>query len=161
MKVCLDTHIIIWGIKEEATLGQEKMIQKAKAFLTWLDNEGIKGILPSPVITELLMHVPVEKHLEVMTILQKKFMIPSFDNAAAQCYAKIWSNKNDAGIIEKMKSELLVTRDVIKIDCQIVAIAVVQKASCIYSYDIKLKKFAEGIIEVKEMPELAKQLELI
>ncbi len=89
--VCLDTHILIWGIKEESSPGQENMIPKAKLFLKWLDDNGIMAIIPSVVIGELLMPVPPEKHDEVYGILNK-FRIASFDAAAASCFAKIWQN---------------------------------------------------------------------
>ncbi len=35
--VCLDTHVIIWGIVKQATPGQENMIQKAKNLFEFLD----------------------------------------------------------------------------------------------------------------------------
>ena len=35
--VCLDTHIVIWGIKKEASDGQENLILQAENFLKWLD----------------------------------------------------------------------------------------------------------------------------
>jgi len=42
-KVCLDTHILIWGVKGESTPGQEDMISKAKQFFKWLEN-GAKNV---------------------------------------------------------------------------------------------------------------------
>ncbi|MDM8558566.1 hypothetical protein [Candidatus Parabeggiatoa sp. HSG14] len=39
-----------------------------------------------------------------------------------------------------------------KVDGMIVATAVTQKATCIYSHDPGLAKFASGYIEVKEIP---------
>jgi PIN domain nuclease of toxin-antitoxin system len=32
--VCFDTHIIIWGIKQQATAGQEANIDKAKNLIS-------------------------------------------------------------------------------------------------------------------------------
>jgi len=31
--VCLDSQILVWGIKQQATAGQEDMIPRANAFL--------------------------------------------------------------------------------------------------------------------------------
>lgn len=35
--ICLDTHVLIWGIQEVSTPNRGQMIPKAKAFLTSLD----------------------------------------------------------------------------------------------------------------------------
>lgn len=158
--VCLDTHILIWGIKEECKKGQEDMISKAKAFLKWLDDEKIKPLIPTVVLGELLMPIPSEKHNEYISIFQNNFLIVSYDVAAASCFAKIWHSKIDNKTIEKIKTDHKLSRSEIKADLQIVAIAVTQKVSCIYSYDSNVKKFAEGYIEVKEMPILSKPMKL-
>lgn len=152
--VCLDSHILVWGIKEEATPGQEIMIPKAKRFISWLDEEKHEVIVPSIVIGELLMRVPSAQHEHVTSIFQKRFKIPPYDVMAASCYATIWQKRNEDKTVEYLRNKMNATREEIKADCQIVAIAVTQKASCIYSYDDKLKRFAEGFIEVKEMPRL-------
>lgn len=34
--VCIDSHLIIWGIKKEASKGQEHMIEKAENFFNGL-----------------------------------------------------------------------------------------------------------------------------
>jgi len=60
--VCLDSQILVWGIKQQATAGQEDMIPRAKAFLKWLDDNDKKVIIPAPIITEILMPVPIEDY---------------------------------------------------------------------------------------------------
>lgn len=152
--VCLDSHILVWGIKEEANPGQEIMIPKAKRFISWLDEENYDVIIPSIVIGELLMRVPTNEHEAVTNFFGKRFKIPSYDLMAASCYATIWQKRNEDKTISYLKEKLRASREELKADCQIVAIAVTQKASCIYSYDEKLKRFAEDFIEVREMPHL-------
>mgnify|MGYP001594595056 CR=1 FL=1 len=34
--VCLDNHVLIWGIKEQPTKGQEDMVSRTKAFQPWV-----------------------------------------------------------------------------------------------------------------------------
>lgn len=160
MLVCLDNHILIWGIKEEATAGQEEMVPKAKLFLKWLDDNDIKALIPANVIAEFLMLIPHDKHGEVMKYFHKYFVVVPFDAASASCFAKIWQQKNHEGIIDKLKQEGI-TKAKITFDCQIVATAVTHGASCIYSYDKDMGKFANGHIEVKEMPDLMEQLDLL
>lgn len=158
--VCLDTHILIWGIKEESTSGQEHMVTKAKLFFRWLDEEGIKAVIPSNVIAEFLMLIPHEKHGEVINHFNKNFIVVPFDTAAASCFAKIWRERNDDGTIERLKKEGT-TKAKITFDCQIIATAITRGALCIYSYDEDLTKFANRYIEVKQMPDIPDQLNLL
>lgn len=160
--VCLDTHILIWGIKEEAEPGQEDMIPKAKSFLKWLEDNKAKVFVPAVVVAELLMRVPPEEHGRMLDFFRRNFITPPFDTVAASCFAKIWQKKASNDIIKKLKKDLSITREKMKIDFQIVAIAVTRRASCIYSYDPGMLKFAEGFIPVEKIPDeaLAKQLSI-
>ncbi|MFC1549464.1 type II toxin-antitoxin system VapC family toxin [Nitrospirota bacterium] len=157
--VCLDNHILIWGIKEEATEGQEEMIPKAKRFFKWLEDEGVKVLIPANVIAEFLMLIPHEEHGKVIALFDKHFIVVPFDTAAASCFAGIWRERNDDGTIELVKKKG-VTKNKITFDCQIVAIAVTHGASCIYSHDEDIEKFAGSHIEVKQMPEIFEQMYL-
>jgi predicted nucleic acid-binding protein len=156
--VCLDTHILIWGIKKDAAGNQEHMVPLAQAFIKSLDEDkNIRVMVPSVVVGELLMRVPPEKHEEVNRLFHSRFMVPSNDIAAASCFARIWQEKKN--IMPQLKNDFpQTTREEMKADCQIVAIALTHGASCIYSYDDKLIKFAQGHIEVRQMPELSEQL---
>lgn len=158
--VCLDNHILIWGIKEEATPGQENMVPKAKRFFRWLDEEGIRAVIPSNVIAEFLMLIPHEEHGEVINLFNKYFVVVPFDAAAASCFAKIWRERNDDGTIDQLKQDGA-TKAKITFDCQIVATAITHGASCIYSYDEDLAKFAEDYIEVKQIPDIPEQMHLL
>ena len=157
--VCFDNHILIWGIKEEASSGQEEMIPKAKRFIKQLDEEGSKVLIPANVIAEFLMLIPHNEHGKVIGQFDKHFIVAPFDTAAASCFAKIWRERNDDGTVEKLKQEGA-TKNKITFDCQIVAIAVTHGASCIYSYDEHIQKFAEGYLDVKEIPDIPEQLPL-
>ena len=101
--VCLDNHILVWGIKEEASSGQEEMIHRAKRFFKWLDNEGYKVLIPANVIAEFLMLIPHEGHGKVISQFNRYFIVAPFDTAAASCFAKIWRKRNDDGTIERLK----------------------------------------------------------
>ncbi len=103
--VCLDNHILIWGIKEEATPGQEDMVHKARLFFKWLDENDIKALIPANVLAEFLMLISHERHEEVIRLFNKYFIVVPFDAAAASCYAKVWQERNDDGTIDKLKQE--------------------------------------------------------
>lgn len=156
--VCLDTHILVWGVKEESTPGQEAMVYKAKLFFKWLDDNGMKAIIPSVVLGEFLILIPAESHSRVIESFQRNFLIAPYDAAAASCFAKIWQGKRAN---EKKNEDVSGTRAKLNADRQIVATAITHGASCIYSYDEDLAKFAEGYIEVKEIPDMPDQLNLL
>ena len=150
--ICLDTHILIWGIKEQSSLGQEEMIPRAKRFLRHLESEHNIVLVPSVVVAELLMSIPPNLHATVTNLLDKGFVIPPFDLQASTHFARIWQDKQNQGVIEQLKHNYQAKREEIKADCLIVATALSRGAECIYSYDSKLKIFASGHINVEDIP---------
>lgn len=157
--VCLDTHILIWGIKREAAPGQENKIAMAQAFLKELEEDkDTRVMIPAPVIAELLTRVPHERHAAVNKLFESRFMVVPFDAAAASWYGRIFQDKRAGTQDIKAATPELTRRDILA-DFQIVAIAVAHQASCIYSYDQGLTKFADGYIEVRTMPEMVEQMD--
>ncbi len=158
--VCVDTHILIWGIKKEASQGQEQMIQLANDFLQSLDKEKVITIVPSVVIGELLLRIFPENHDEFISQFSQDFLVAPYDILAASFSAKVWQKNKTEGTIENIRNEnTSVNREIIKIDCQIIGIALAQKANCIYSYDPHIIKLATDFIETKSISE-NNQLEL-
>ncbi|MCL4870398.1 MAG: DUF4411 family protein [Anaerolineae bacterium] len=148
--ICFDTQILIWGIKQEATSGQEEKIARAIHLLKMCQEEKSKVIIPAIVAAELLSGTPEDRHNKITQTLQSYFMIIPFDMAAAQSYAHIW-RQNEA-LRRKLSSEEEVDRVKAKADHLIIATAVARKATVIYSEDKDLKRFAERFINVRVMP---------
>lgn len=155
--VCVDTHILIWAIKEQASPGQEDLVPKAKRFLRYLESEKLIVLIPSIVVAELLMRVPPDLHPMVTNLLDKSFVIPSFDLQASTHFARIWQDRQNEGVIEELQLNYQAKREELKADCMIVAIAIANGAECIYSHDNKLKIFAEAHIQVIEIPNIPEQ----
>ena len=158
--VCFDNHILVWGIKEQATLGQEDMIPRAKALIKHLDEIHDHILIPSVVVAEFLLPIPSEEHALVLNLFNRSFLVASFDTAAASIFAKIWRSKKEQSVIDALAKGGK-TRTELRTDSQIVAIAVSQKAECIYSHDEALKSFAKDYIDVKEIPFIPQQIEAI
>ena len=160
--VYLDTHILVWGIKKESTVGQEQMIPRAQHFLSWLEQNSIEVAIPSVVLGELLLRVPIHRHAEVYAdVAERSFIVHPYDALAAVKAAQVWISARDSGLIEDMLLDSGVSRGSIRADCQIVGIALSRHGIGIYSHDAGLKRLAEGHILVLEMPELpAKQASL-
>ena len=143
---CLDSMVVIWGIKGETSPGQEGLARLAHEFFSRSTD---KFILPTPVLAEVLAKVPVDLHNRFMRLAESKFEIRAFDTVAAVKYAQIWHERE--AVSKKLVSEG-VSRQVVKMDCQIVAIALAEGADQILSYDSGLSKFAKGVIPVTEIP---------
>jgi len=158
--VSVDTNILIWGIKNTASEGQEYLISRAQDFFKWLDENNIKVIIPAPIITELLAPVEPEKHEEFLKIIHSKFRVAAVDEAAAVKCAEIWQIKKNDEEIRKYREENKIARETMKYDFQIAAVAIVRGAECLFSHDPHMQRFVGDIITVKEMPVIHRQTEL-
>jgi|SRR6185503_3832815 len=153
---CIDNHILIWGIRKEATPGQESMILRAELFLEFLAAQKTRIMVPAVVLGEFLVKVPADKHLDVQTVFQKRFQVVPYDNLAASLAARIQQEHRGGA------SHSNTSRDVLKADIQILATAVTRKAAVLYTHDEDLTKLASRYLRVSQMPEgLAKQQPLL
>lgn len=152
MNICIDSQPFIWGIKKQATDGQEEMIARAEQFFNWVDANGHTIILPTIVIAEVLAREPLEVHAHYMEIIQKNFIVASVDGIVALKYAQILNNRIEE--LKELANQEKIRRDKMKFDHLIIACALINNASCIYSYDVGLKKFANNLIDVREFPPL-------
>ncbi len=154
--VCFDNHVLVWGIKEQATPGQEDMIPRTKSFIRQLQEDKIRVLIPSIVVAEFLMPIPADMHPAVINLFDRGFVVAPFDTAAASQFAKIWlSRKGQESVNSLIESGK--TRTELKMDSLIVATAISQGAECIYSHDEGVKAFGQDYIEVKEIPFIPRQ----
>jgi hypothetical protein len=154
--ICLDNHALIWGIREQSSEGQEDMVPHTKRFIESIDND-TSVLIPAIVFAEFLMPIPPELHPMVINLFNKNFIIAPFDALCASKFSLIW-NKNKEEAQELVKKGI--TRAQLKADGLIVATAVARKAECIYSYDKWIKTFANGFVDVKEIPFIPEQKKL-
>lgn len=155
--MCIDNHVLIWGVGEFATNGQEDMIDRTKRFLIWLENRKVDILIPSVIIAEFLMNIPHEAHPAIIKVLEKSFITAPFDTQAAAMYARIWREKKGENVVKQLQQSGRI-REAIKVDCMMVAIAVVRGANLIYSNDtIGVAKIANGYVDVSEIPNIEQQ----
>jgi predicted nucleic acid-binding protein len=124
MKICLDTQILVWGIRETSTPGQEGNIAYAKRLLDTLRGEGNEIIVPAIVIAEILTALPVEVHAMTMNLFDQAFECAPFDVGCAGRFAEVWQAKKDASIVESLIGDECATKQELKADCLIVATAI-------------------------------------
>ena len=151
--VCLDTHVIIWGIKGEASQGQEAMVQRAKSYIRHQDVQGIDLMVPAPVVAEAMIRGDVDQLRTIRTIIERSFFIAAFDSPAAFIAAELERGRGAAKLLEERKD----LRRHIRIDAQIAAIAIVQKAEVIISHDPHMRTIAQDRIPVIELPDIPEQ----
>lgn len=151
--VCLDSMVVIWGVKREASLGQENMITKASKYLAQLDSQRAKIMVPTIVLSEILIKVPESDHAKILTIFKERFIVPPVDVSVAAKLAQIWRKHEKDGTLKIPDNP----NSKLKNDCQIVATAVVHGANAICSHDPFLKQFAQGWIDVHEIPVIEEQ----
>lgn len=78
--VCLDTHIVQWGVlRRTSDPGQQHLVDKSAALIRFIDKNNDRVILPSIVIGELLVPIPQEEHSEVLSRLSRDWMIVDYD----------------------------------------------------------------------------------
>lgn len=152
--ICLDTQIVIWGVKKEASPGQEEMLAKAELFLKTCENDKVEIIIPTIVIGEILSGMADEKQSEFIKYMTSQFMIVPFDIRSAVVFAKLWKIWKENKRLRKELKDQGAKREEMKADCMIVAIAKSRNADCIYSHDDKLRTFAEGHIKTKSLSEI-------
>lgn len=151
--VCLDTHFVIWGVKKEASQGQEENINKVSLLLDELEKAKTKIIIPAIVVGEVLVGTLPEKRSAFLQQLYKRFMIPPFDAFSALVFSEMYTKWLDKRSVESEENKPI--REKMKADCLIVAVAVTAKAECIYTHDGGLKNYAEGYITVKTLEDIA------
>lgn len=153
--VCLDTHVLIWGISKTAKPSQEYMIGRTANFLAWLQNEQATILIPAVVLAEFLVHIPEKEHRNILALFQRDFFIPSVDALTASLFASVWQKNRNNGLPADA------SREVLKIDGLLVATALACKAHIIYSEDPDIEKLAKGYIDVSPIPSIPTQPELI
>ena len=146
---CIDTNIIIWGIKRQASEGQREMIVKAENFFKYCDDSKIEIIIPTIVIAEVLSVEPKENQIKYLKVFNDSFRVCDFDvPSAMKCAELLQINYSD--LKELIKNEGI-RKDKMKFDFAIIATEITNNASCIYSNDPDLERFAKNLIEVKDL----------
>ncbi len=160
MKICLDTQIISWGIFERCSDGQENNIQYAKKLLEQICGNGDEIIMPTVVVAELLTPLHESQHPMAMNLLDMAVTCAPFDLGCASRFALLWQRKNDEGVVKDLMKNHDAKRQEVKADCLIVATAAQNKVDVIYSNDKKLRKFATGVVDAEDLPQIPVQQSL-
>lgn len=142
--VCLDTNMLIWGLKSQASQGQEANIHKAKHLIQSLASGKAVVMVPSVVLAELLDGIPSGERQAFVARMQHLFRVVPFDDWAALEYARLFESAHN-----KVEGK---PREAIKVDRMIVATAIAVKANAIYSEDNGVHAIGKKVIDVRHLP---------
>jgi rRNA-processing protein FCF1 len=143
--VCFDTNFLIWGVKQQATPGQELNIVRVTHLLETLESQDKQILIPSIVLGEVLASLPFDQHALFVDQIQRSFILAPYDASAAAQYARMW---------QKRVKDSSFTRNETKADYMITAVAVANKCETIYSNDEGLRRFASEHIAVIGIDEI-------
>ena len=101
-QICVDNHILLWGLREIATEGQEDMIPRTKRFLKDCEEQTTRILVPSVVLAELLTAIEPKHHALTTNLLEKGFSIAPFDAAAKQALLEAASLSDRSELIVQL-----------------------------------------------------------
>lgn len=146
---CVDTQVLIWGIKRQSTPNRVAMIERAEFFIEECRRTKTIIMIPSVVLAEFLAGYSAIDRPEIEKRVAANFFIAPFDAPAAAIAADIWSKKAER---QRVQAALGTTRETIKADIQIVATAIAHKARRLLSEDGGVQAFSIGRIICEPLP---------
>lgn len=147
MIVTLDTNVLIWGVKQAATDGQENKIREAQALLVKLAADQHTIALTTMAVAEYLAAFAMRDRLRQRKIIIERFPILPFDQNAMDVAADLLYDKTRLKDAQGAGG----TRQCVKADLAIVATAIAHNVSTIYSEDTGMAAIAQGKIPVFDL----------
>lgn len=153
-KVCLDTNVLIWGIRKAASQEQQHMINHTTKFIEYLKQGNTNIIIPSVVVGEFLSGTQSKEHACVLQKISSLFDVVDFDSHAALIFSRLWQTK------KSFHKTLDIPRNEMKADLMIVACAISSGSEVLYSHDKGLRELCKGEIEGRDIPKMDHQITL-
>jgi len=154
--ICFDTSPVIWGVQAVARSQQSDMVEQMQAFLRYLQREKIRIMVPTPVVFEYLVPFDQTERAKQLEVMERLFIMPSFDIKASLIAADLMGGKKAIDSAQQQGGR----RQEIRIDAQIVAIALANGAEKIISHDPHVKTIAQNRIPVEKVPIIEEQAEM-
>ncbi|HMR81721.1 MAG TPA: hypothetical protein PKE30_01265 [Niabella sp.] len=150
--ISVDSNIFIWGIRGVSSPSQTSYIQQAKNFFTWVDSNKWGILLPAPMLSEILSPVPPQDHQSILSLIDSRFIVAPFDVAASHKCAELLNRSFRQPDLIQYRLDNAVPKQKMKYDCMIASICITRRIHILYSNDPDMKKFADGQIDVRSLP---------
>ena len=154
--ICFDTSVLIWGVQGRARPGQADMVERTRKYIRHLSEKKQQIMVPSPVVQEYLRGFESPLLEEQARLIERSFFVPALDFRAAVLAAQL-QPRRDAAPSERAEA---IDRQSVRVDAQVVAIAIANHAEKIISGDPHLSKLAQGWIPVEDVPSIPEQMKL-
>lgn len=146
MIYCIDSHIFIWGVKDQAETHDQHLKEKSKKLIKWLQDSKHQILVPNIVIAECLIREKKENHSKILSEAYKRFIVVDFDTRCALKYGEIlsldkWHNA------QEIRVKLNGVREKMKLDHMILCCALVNGANGLITDDPAFTKFCEPHIK--------------
>ena len=148
-RACFDTQVLIYWLESDAPLELKK---KAQSLFNYLDDQNWEKVLPAPVLGEFLIKVDHEKRRQAIMDLSEVFIILPYDVEAALINARLWNEKED--IVRQMIKNKEASRQTIKVDLQVISIAIASNCDVLYTNESRIRNLAGKEIKVQLIEEL-------
>ena len=153
--ICFDTSPIIWGVQGVAGQYQSEMVDRTRRYIKHLAEKNKRIMIPTPALTEYLLKFKPEDQKKQRRVIEKNFVVPAYDIPAVEVAAELLGN---TAVIKEMRKSENYDKVRVRIDAQIIAVAIVNKAEKIISHDDNFVKIAQGKIPIVEVPTIHEQL---
>jgi len=148
--VAVDTMTLVWGIKQ---VGNPDYLRRARWLFEELDRDDARIIVPAVVVAEYLTNVPEHLRMGVLAEFTGRFFVAPFDAKCAPVSARLWQKGRKARARRNPGD-----RKCLRADTLIIATAYVHGAREFYSGDAKCRKLADGLMDPKDLPDIAPDL---
>src|SRR4051812_41688397 len=109
MAICIDSHILIWGIKKQSSTGQEDMVSRAEKYFEYLDEKKEDIIIPSVVLAEILCPEEPQVQRRLLGLISGFLQIANFDSRVALKMAELMHGKMPE--IKRIRNEGSIRKD--------------------------------------------------
>lgn len=160
VKIVIDTNVLVQIMRNERSTdlrhpetGEviDRPFERASALVDHVDAVGGLVVIPAPVLSEYLFGIDkksFQAHLDVINSVKSIEVAPFDDIAAIEC-AMLVSDS------EQKQLDPDATKAKLRVDRQILAIAVASRVSEIWTHDIGLTKKAESMgLSVKSLADI-------
>lgn len=153
--VCFDANVLIWGVLQDGGSTQQWMIEQAKVLIQQCADRKDSVLIPAVATAEAVCKAPLETQEGWFRVMTEHFMIAPYNARCAAFNARMWQEHPEVRV--EMK-DMGVPRQLIKIDFQILAVAVVNQCKVLYTEDKGLAHLAEKYqMEVRKVSEVQRQ----
>lgn len=148
MAISIDSQILIWAIKKQATENRREMIVRAEQFFLQCHERRETLILTAQALSEFLVGYDDAQVRASVAEISRSFVIAPFDTKAAVIAAELQRDW------KQLRAEHGGTKPTIKADINVLASSIAAGANYLFTEDARIAAIAKERIQVRPLPPL-------